>query len=113
MTEGELEVLWHWLQDNLHKGFIRYSNSHVLSPMMFVHKPGGGLRFCVDYRALNKIIKKNRYPIPLLRETLNRLRKAKWFTKFDIGKCEFFQQKIKYLGLIVSHDGVRMDPEKI
>ena len=39
---------------------------------MFVHKPGGGLRFCVDYRGLNAITRKNRYPIPLINETLER-----------------------------------------
>ena len=52
--------------------------------MLFVKKPGGGLRFCVDYRALNQITKKDRYPLPLIRETLNRLSKAKWFTKLDV-----------------------------
>ena len=51
---------------------------------MFVKKPGGGLRFCVDYRGLNAVTIKNRYPIPLITETLNRLWKAKIFTKLDI-----------------------------
>ena len=51
---------------------------------MFVKKPGGGLRFCVDYRGLNAITIKNRYPLPLITETLNRLSRAKIFTKLDI-----------------------------
>jgi hypothetical protein len=46
--------------------------------------PGGGIRVCVDYRALNEINIKNWYPIPLVTETLDRLSKAKVFSKFDI-----------------------------
>jgi hypothetical protein len=84
MSLGELKVLRKYLQDNLSKGFIRASSSPAASPVIFVKKPGGGLRFCVDYRALNAISVKNRYPIPLIQETLNRLSKAKFYTKFDI-----------------------------
>jgi len=51
---------------------------------LFVKKPGGGLRFCVDYRRLNDITIKNRYPIPLIQETLARLSKAVVYTKLDI-----------------------------
>jgi hypothetical protein len=47
-------------------------------------KPGGGLRFCVDYRKLNALTKKDRYPLPLIDEILQRLTKAKIFTKLDI-----------------------------
>ena len=52
--------------------------------MLFARKPSGGLRFCVDYRALNAITIKNRYPIPLIQETLDRLAKAMIFSKFHI-----------------------------
>ena len=52
--------------------------------MLFVKKPGGSLRFCVDYRGLNAVTVKNRYPLPLISETLNRLSRAKIFTKLDI-----------------------------
>ena len=54
----------------LDKGFIRASNSPVASPVLFVKKPGGGLRFCVDYRKLNSVSRKDRYPLPLIDETL-------------------------------------------
>jgi len=47
-------------------------------------KPSGGLRFYVDYRGLNTITVKNRYPLLLISETLNRLSRAKVFTKLDI-----------------------------
>ncbi|KAI0991377.1 hypothetical protein K3495_g16810, partial [Podosphaera aphanis] len=57
-------------------------------------KPGGGLRFCVDYRALNSISKADRYPLPLIKETLARLSKAKWFTKLDV-RAAFHKLRIK------------------
>jgi hypothetical protein len=84
MSRGELLVLRKYLDDNLRKGFIRPSSSPFASPVIFVRKPGGGLRFCVDYRGLNAITIKNRYPLPLIRETLNRLSRAKYFTKLDV-----------------------------
>jgi hypothetical protein len=64
MTKEELLVLRRMLTDLLDKGFIRQSNSPAWSPVLFVKKPGGGLRFCVDYRALNRITRKDRYPSP-------------------------------------------------
>ena len=84
MSRTEIEELRRYLDENLAKGFIRASRSHAASPVMFVKKPGGGLRFCVDYRALNAITIKDRYPLPLIAETLHQLIKAKIFTKIDI-----------------------------
>lgn len=55
-----------------------------MSSVLFVCKLGGGLRFCVDYRALNVLTVKNRYPIPLIREILDWLSKARYYTKLDI-----------------------------
>lgn len=84
MSRGELLVLREYLEENLGKGFIRASRSPAAAPVLFVRKPGGGLRFCVDYRALNAMTVKNRYPIPLIRETLDRLCRAKYYTKLDV-----------------------------
>ncbi|KJZ69153.1 hypothetical protein HIM_11454 [Hirsutella minnesotensis 3608] len=84
MSEDELLVLRKFLQENLDKGFIRASTSPAASPVLFAKKPGGGLRFCVDYRALNAITIKNRYPLPLIQETLSQLSQAKYFTKLDV-----------------------------
>lgn len=66
------------------KNFIRVSNSPAVAPVLLVKKPGGGLRFCVDYRALNAITKKDRYSLPLINETLERVGKARWFTKLNV-----------------------------
>ena len=84
MSRGELLVLRKELMSLLEKGFIRVSSSPASSPVLFAKKPGGGLRLCIDYRALNAITKKDRYPLPLIRETLNNISKAKWFTKLDV-----------------------------
>ena len=84
MSRDELLVLRKTLTDLLDKGFIRVSSSPAAAPVLFVHKPGGGLRFCVDYRGLNRITKKDRYPLPLIYETLRNISKAQWFTKLDV-----------------------------
>src|SRR5436853_7749446 len=54
------------------------------SPILFVKKKDGSLRLCVDYRDLNEKTIKNRYPLPLIQETLMQLSKATYFTKLDI-----------------------------
>jgi hypothetical protein len=77
MSREELIVLRKTLTELLDKKFIRASSSSAAAPVLFVKKPGGGLRFCVDYRGLNAITKKDRYPLPLIHETLRSLSKAK------------------------------------
>jgi hypothetical protein len=84
MSRDELLVLRKTLTELLDKGFIRVSSSPAAAPVLFVRKPGGGLRFCVDYRALNSITRKDRYPLPLIYETLRTIGQAKWFTKLDV-----------------------------
>ena len=56
----------------------------MAAPILFARKKGGGLRLCVYYRALNKATWKNRYPLPLISEMLDRLRGARIFTKLDL-----------------------------
>ena len=84
MTREELLVLKKTLKDLLDKGFIRASSSEAGAPVLFVRKPGGGLRFCCDYRALNAITRADRYPLPLISETFRVLKGAKWYTKVDV-----------------------------
>jgi hypothetical protein len=84
MSREMLLVLRKTLTELLTKGFIRVSNSPAAAPVLFVRKSDGGLRFCVDYRALNAISRKDRYPLPLIRETFNQISRAKWYTKLDV-----------------------------
>ena len=84
MSEQELELIKNYLEKHLKKGFIKPSSAPFVSPVLFVKKPDDGLRFCVDFRKLNEIIKKNRYPISLITDLMTRLSKAKYLTKIDI-----------------------------
>ena len=61
---------------------------------MFVPKKGGGLRLYVDYRGLNQITIKDRTPLPLISETMDRLRRAKRFTKLDL-KDAYYRLRIR------------------
>ena len=61
MSVEELFVLRKELTNYLDKGYIRASRSSAGAPVLFAKKPGGGLRFCVDYRALNSITKRDRF----------------------------------------------------
>jgi hypothetical protein len=80
MSDLELQALRAYLNDNLRKGYIKPSSSSAASPVLFVRKPGGGLRFYVDYRALNAITKRNKTPLPLIDDSLQWLSRAKIFS---------------------------------
>jgi hypothetical protein len=84
MSREELVVMKEWLEDNMTKGFIRQSSSPYAAPCLFAKKPDGGLRFCIDYRDINSKTIKNRYPLPLIQETLDLLAGARIYTKLDV-----------------------------
>ncbi|EAQ90430.1 hypothetical protein CHGG_03079 [Chaetomium globosum CBS 148.51] len=80
----ELRCIKKWIDENLAKGWIRASSSPAAAPLLLAAKPGGGIRICQDYRGLNAVTIKNRYPLPLIRETLDSLCNAKFYTKLDV-----------------------------
>ena len=80
----ELLAMKKYITDNLHKGFIASSNAPYTVPILFARKGDSSLRFCIDYRKLNLLTKKDRYLLPLIDETLACLGKAQIFTKLDI-----------------------------
>ena len=84
LSELELKALRDYINENVAKGFIRHSTSPAGAPILFVKKKDGSLRLCVDYRGLNKITIKNRYPLPLIGELIDRLKTAKVFSKIDL-----------------------------
>ena len=84
ISKDKLQVFKKYLEHNLSKRFIWALLFPAAAPVLFVKKPGGGLQFCVNYRCLNFLNIKNKYLLPLIRETLDRLCNAKYFTKFDI-----------------------------
>ncbi len=80
----ELETLNIYIKTHLKTGFIWPSKSPAGAPIFFDKKPDGSLRLCVDYRGLNNLTIKNRYPFPLIGEALDRLSRAKQFTQLDL-----------------------------
>ena len=84
LSAPELSALKQFLDDGLRKGFLRHSKSSAGAPIFFVKKKSGELRPVVDYRLLNAITLKNRYPLPLITELLDQLRSAVIFTKLDL-----------------------------
>lgn len=79
--QAELDT---FLDENLKSGRIRSSKSPMAAPVFFIKKKDGGLRLIQDYRKLNEMTIKNTYPLPLISELVNKLRKAKIFTKLDV-----------------------------
>lgn len=84
LSQHERQVLFDYVETNLRKGFIRRSTSSAGSPVLFVCKKTGELRLCVDYRGLNAITKKNRYPLPLFDDLLDRVQGCKVFSVLDL-----------------------------
>ena len=84
MSEVELAELRKQVDALLDKGYIKPSMSPYAAPVLFVKKKGGDLRMCVDYRALNDITVKNRYPLPRVDEIFDQLKTATYFTKIDL-----------------------------
>lgn len=94
ISREEQLVLRKTLTDLLKKTWIRLSNSAAVAPVLFARKPSGGLRFCFDYRGLNAITVLDPYPLPLFKETLCQLPKARWLTKLDV-KSAFHRIRIR------------------
>jgi hypothetical protein len=84
MPPNELAELKIQLQDLLEKGFIRPSSSPWGCPAIFVKKKDQTLRMCVDYRPLNEVIIKNKYPLPRIDILFDQLTQARVFSKIDL-----------------------------
>jgi hypothetical protein len=84
LSPSELDELRRTLDDLLAKGFIRPSSSPWGAPVLFAPKKDGGLRFCIDYRGLNKQTLKNAYPLPRADDLIDQLNGATIFSKIDL-----------------------------
>ncbi len=73
-----------YIETRLKTGFIQLSKSLVGAPIFFDKKPDGSLRLCVNYRGLNNLTIKNRYSLPLIDKSLDRLSQAKRFIQLDL-----------------------------
>ena len=84
LAPPEMQELSSQLQELLGKGFIRPSSSPWGAPILFVKKKDGSHRMCIDYRELNKLTVKNRYPLPRIDDLFDQLQGASWFSKIDL-----------------------------
>uniref|UniRef100_A0AAY5KE51 ribonuclease H n=1 Tax=Esox lucius TaxID=8010 RepID=A0AAY5KE51_ESOLU len=84
LSRTETEAMAAYVKEALEQGYIRPSKSQVSSSFFFVKKKDGGLRPCIDYRALNKITIPFRYPLPLISAEVERMHGARFFTKLDL-----------------------------
>ncbi|OMO80899.1 reverse transcriptase [Corchorus capsularis] len=94
MAPTELKELKEQLQELLDKGFIRPSVSPWGAPVLFVRKKDGSMRLCIDYRELNKVTVRNRYPLPRIDDLFDQLKGAQVFSKIDL-RSGYHQLKIK------------------
>ncbi|KAL8148130.1 hypothetical protein AgCh_005467 [Apium graveolens] len=94
MAPVEMKELAKQLQELLDKGIIRLSVSPWGAPVLFVKKKDGSMRLCIDYRELNKLTIKNKYPLPHIDDLFDQLKGATWFSKIDL-RSSYHQLKIK------------------
>ncbi|GJX93441.1 putative reverse transcriptase domain-containing protein [Tanacetum coccineum] len=84
LAPSEMQELSGQLQELQDKGFIRPSHSPWGAPVLFVKKKDGSLRMCIDYRELNKLTVKNRYPLPRIDDLFDQLQGSCYFSKIDL-----------------------------
>jgi hypothetical protein len=89
-----LKILKEYLNENLERKYIQYFINPAGTSILFILKKDGNLRLCVDYKGFNKIIVKNRYPLLLIGEILNRFNGTAIYTKFDFKEI-YYRIRIK------------------
>ena len=94
MAPKELKELKEQLRELLEQGFIRPSTSPWGAPVLFVKKKDGSMRLCIDYRQLNKVTVRNRYPLPRIDDLFDQLEGACCFSKIDL-RSGYHQLKVR------------------
>jgi hypothetical protein len=84
LAPSEMKEMMSQVQELLSKGFIRPSSSPWGAPVLFVKKKDGSMRMCIDYRELNKVTVKNKYPLPRIDDLFDQLQGATYFSKIDL-----------------------------
>ena len=94
LAPPEMQELSSQLQELLGKGFIRPSSSPLGASILFVKKKDGSHRMCIDYRELNKLTVKNRYPLPRIDDLFDQLQGVSWFSKIDL-RSGYHQMRVR------------------
>jgi hypothetical protein len=91
----ELVELKKQIHELLEKGYIKPSTSPWAAPVLFVEKKNGTKRMCIDYRSLNEVTVKNKYPLPRIEDLFDQLRGASAFSKIDL-RSDYHQLRIRH-----------------
>jgi hypothetical protein len=94
MAPTELAELKLQIAELQQKGYIRPNSSPWGAPVLFVTKKDGSMRMCIDYRSLNEVTIKNKYPLPRIDDLFSHLQGAKYFSKIDL-RSGYHQLRIK------------------
>ncbi|GKA29304.1 putative reverse transcriptase domain-containing protein [Tanacetum coccineum] len=130
LAPSEMKELLGQLQELSDKGFIRPSSSPWEAPVLFVKKKDESFRMCIDYRELNKLMVKNRYPLLRIDDLFDQLQGSSVYSKIDlrsgyhqlrfrkedIPKTAFrtrYIPKVQFLGYVIDSKGIHVDPAKI
>ncbi|GJT54215.1 putative reverse transcriptase domain-containing protein [Tanacetum coccineum] len=120
LAPSEMKELSEQLKELSEKGFIRPSSSPWGAPVLFVKKKDGSFRMCIDYRELNKLTVKNRYPLPRIDDLFDQLQGSSVYSKIDLrGVCKpnipsvNLVPKVQVLGHVIDSEGIHVDPAKI
>ena len=84
MTIKEDKALNQWLDEQLKAGLIKESKSRYMAPCFYIPKKDGSLQLVQDYRKLNQVTIKDKTPLPLIEEVIDKLKEAKYFNKLDL-----------------------------
>ncbi|GJV86397.1 putative reverse transcriptase domain-containing protein [Tanacetum coccineum] len=124
LAPSEMKELAEQLQELMDKGFIRPSSSPWGAPVLFVKKKDGSFRMCIDYRELNKLTVKNRYPLPRIEDLFDQLQGSSIYSKInlrsgyhqlrvreeDIPKTAFRTRYGLYEFQVIAFYGLRLHP---
>ena len=99
MAPTKLKDLKTQLHELLDKGFIRPSVSPWGVPVLFVKKKDGTLWMCIDYRQINKVTVKNKYPLSRIEDLFDQLRRASVFSKIDL-RSRYYQLRVKEVNVL-------------
>nr|GEW68168.1 retrotransposon protein, putative, Ty3-gypsy subclass [Tanacetum cinerariifolium] len=136
LAPAEMKELADQLQEISDKGFIRPSSSPLGALVLFVKKKDGSFRMCIDYRELNKLMVKNRYPLPMIDDLFDQLQGSSVYSKIDLqsgyhqlrvreedipktafrtryGHYKFQIPKVQFLRHVIDSKGIHVDPTKI
>ncbi|GJV15760.1 putative reverse transcriptase domain-containing protein [Tanacetum coccineum] len=113
LAPSEKEELSAQLKELQDKGFILPSSSPWGAPVLFVKKNDSSFRMCIDYRELNKLTIKNRYPLPRIDDIFNQLQGSQYFSKIDLSNDFGLTNAPAFLGHVINGDGIHVDSSKI